>query len=88
MNGRASVAIIIDQDWAMKNTIARVFPRTRHKYCLWHILKKIPDKCKSYSNYCAIKNVIHKYVYESQTCGDFEVGWQSLLDSYELKDHD
>jgi hypothetical protein len=72
----------------MKNAIARVFPRTRYRYCLWHILKKIPDKFKSYSNYCAIKNAIHKCVYESQTCGDFEMGWQSLLDSYKLNDHD
>jgi hypothetical protein len=60
----------------------------RHIYCLWHILKRILDKFKSYSNYCAIKNAIHKYVYESQTCSDFEVGWQSLLDSYKLNDHD
>ena len=72
----------------MKNVIARVFPRTQHRYYLWHILKKIPNKFKLYSNYCAIKNIIHKCVYESQTCGDFKVGRQSLLDSYKLKDHD
>ncbi|XP_059460161.1 protein FAR-RED IMPAIRED RESPONSE 1-like [Corylus avellana] len=88
MNGQAPIAIITDQDRAMKNAIARVFPGTRHRYCLWHILKKIPDKFKSYSNYVAIKSAIHKCVYESQTCGDFEVGRKSLLDSYDLNDHD
>jgi hypothetical protein len=88
MNNRAPIAIITDQDRAMKKAIARVFPGTRHRYCLWHILKKIPEKFKSYKNYSAIKSAIHKCVYESQTCGDFEVGWQSLLESYELQEHD
>ncbi|XP_042974733.1 protein FAR1-RELATED SEQUENCE 5-like [Carya illinoinensis] len=34
MKGRAPKAIITDQDQAMKNAIATVFPETRHRYCL------------------------------------------------------
>jgi hypothetical protein len=40
MKGRAPRAIITNQDMAMKNVIKRVFPVTRHRFCLWHILKK------------------------------------------------
>ncbi|KAL2894424.1 Protein FAR1-RELATED SEQUENCE 5 [Bienertia sinuspersici] len=38
--------IITDQDPAMKIAIERVFDssRTRHSLCMWHIMKKIPEK--------------------------------------------
>jgi hypothetical protein len=88
MKGRAPSAIITDQDRAMKNAISRVFPRTRHRYCLWHILKKISEKFRAYAQYDAIKSSLRRCVYESQTCGDFEAGWQSLLENYNLKDND
>jgi len=88
MNGRAPNAIITDQDRAIKNAIARVFPGTRHRYCLWHILKKISEKFKAYSQYDAIKSALRRCVYESQTCGDFEIGWQRVLERYNLKDND
>jgi hypothetical protein len=87
MNGQAPNAIITDQDRAIKN-FARIFPGTRHRYCLWHILKKIPEKFKAYSQYDAIKSGLRRCAYESQTCGDFEVGWQRVLERYNLKDND
>jgi hypothetical protein len=34
MNDRALIAIVTNQDRAMKNVIARVFLGTRHRYCL------------------------------------------------------
>jgi hypothetical protein len=43
MNGRAPSAIITDQDRAMKNAINKVCPNTRHRWCLWHILKKLRE---------------------------------------------
>ncbi|XP_062163039.1 protein FAR-RED IMPAIRED RESPONSE 1-like [Alnus glutinosa] len=88
MNGRAPNAIITYQNRAMKNAIARVFPGTRHRYCLWHILKKILEKFRAHSQYDAFKSALQRCVYESQTCDDFEVGWQSLLERYNLKDND
>ncbi|KAL2934516.1 Protein FAR1-RELATED SEQUENCE 5 [Bienertia sinuspersici] len=38
--------LITDQDPAMKITIERVFDsaRTRHRLCMWHIMKKVPEK--------------------------------------------
>jgi len=39
MKGRAPMAIITDQDRAMKNAINKVFPNARHRFCLWHIEK-------------------------------------------------
>ncbi|XP_042974626.1 protein FAR-RED ELONGATED HYPOCOTYL 3-like [Carya illinoinensis] len=48
MDGNTPKSIIIDQDRAMKNAIRIVFPNTRHRFCLWHILKKVPEKLGSY----------------------------------------
>ena len=41
MGGRHPTSIITDQDLAMKAAIAKVFPNTHHRLCLWHIKKKI-----------------------------------------------
>jgi hypothetical protein len=45
MNNKAPSGIITDQDRAMKNAIELVFPETtRHRYCLWHIMRKLLEK--------------------------------------------
>jgi hypothetical protein len=44
MGGKPSTAIITDHDRAMKVAIEEVFPNTRHRFCLWYILRKVPEK--------------------------------------------
>ncbi|KAF5445798.1 hypothetical protein F2P56_034821 [Juglans regia] len=51
MDGIAPKVIITDQDRAMKNVIAIVFPESRHRFCLWHILKKVLEKLGCYGSY-------------------------------------
>jgi transposase-like protein len=87
MNGQSLSAIITDQDRAMKNAINEVFSNNRHRWCLWHILKKLPEKFGSHSQYHAIKSAFRSCVYESQTCDEFDASWQSLLDCYSLGDN-
>jgi hypothetical protein len=65
MNDREPSAIITDQDRAMKIAINRVFPNACHRFCLWHILKKIPEKFRSHSQYDAIKSALRSCVYDS-----------------------
>lgn len=36
--------IVTDQDPSMKNSIEEVFPNTRHRLCMWHIMNKLPAK--------------------------------------------
>ena len=50
MSNSAPIGIITDQDKAMKAAIENVFPNTRHRWCLWHILKKIPEKLGAIKN--------------------------------------
>ena len=73
MNGQSPNAIIMDQDRAMKSAINIVFPNARHRLCLWHILKKLPDKFGAHLEYHTIKSALWRCVYESQTCDEFDV---------------
>ena len=74
MSGSPPLGIITDQDRAMQNAIEIVFPNTRHRWCLWHILKKVPEKLGRYAEYHAIRFSLHAVVYDSQTPIEFEVG--------------
>ncbi|KAG6703132.1 hypothetical protein I3842_07G068700 [Carya illinoinensis] len=70
MDGIAPKAIITDQDRAMKNAIAIVFPESRHRFCFWHILKKVPEKLGSYATYrSGLKTELMKCVYDTNYSG-------------------
>ena len=88
MNERAPNAIITDQDKAMKNAIKVVFPKTRHRWCLWHILKKIPEKFRGYKAYEQIKNVLKNVVYDSLTIEEFEEKWGHFLNEFKLSENE
>ncbi|XP_035541693.1 protein FAR-RED IMPAIRED RESPONSE 1-like [Juglans regia] len=88
MDGKAPNAIITDQDRAMKNAIAIVFPHTRHRYCLWHILRKVPEKLGSHGQYkCGLKSKLLSCVYDSLTIEEFENSWKSLNDTFNLHEN-
>ncbi|XP_042952303.1 protein FAR1-RELATED SEQUENCE 5-like [Carya illinoinensis] len=88
MDGIAPKAIITDQDRAMKNAIALVFPNTRHRFCLWHILKKVPEKLGSYGSYkTEMKSALMKCVYDTQRVDEFEKCWDELITTYNLHEN-
>ncbi|XP_042939348.1 protein FAR1-RELATED SEQUENCE 5-like [Carya illinoinensis] len=88
MDGIAPKAIITDQDRVMKNAIAIVFPESRHRFCLWHILKKVPEKLGSYAAYkFGLKNHLMKCVYDTQSVEEFDTCWNGLLNTYDLHDN-
>lgn len=41
---KAPLDIVTNQCKAMKNVVELIFPTTRHRWCLWHIMKKVPKK--------------------------------------------
>ncbi|XP_042954733.1 protein FAR-RED IMPAIRED RESPONSE 1-like [Carya illinoinensis] len=88
MDGIAPRAIITDQDRVMKNAIAIVFPQSRHRFSLWHILKKVSEKLSSYSAYKSeMKNALMKCVYDTQNVAEFESYWEQLISTYKLKEN-
>ncbi|XP_073025240.1 protein FAR1-RELATED SEQUENCE 5-like [Primulina eburnea] len=57
MHKGAPNLIITDQDPAMTKAIGEVFPKTIHRYCLWHILNKFPDNLGNIWAWGIIKSV-------------------------------
>ncbi|XP_073015699.1 protein FAR1-RELATED SEQUENCE 5-like [Primulina eburnea] len=79
--------IITDQDPAITKAIAEVFPKTIHRYCLWHILNKFPDKLNPVTfrdHYQSIKNVI----VHSTTSIEFERSWEDVMNCANLVEND
>jgi len=62
MGNRAPNGIITYQCKAMKNVIDVVFPNTRHHWCLWHIMKKVPEKFGALTMYKTIKHALKQLV--------------------------
>ncbi|XP_042956375.1 protein FAR1-RELATED SEQUENCE 6-like [Carya illinoinensis] len=88
MDGVAPKAIITDQDRAMKNAIAIIFPKSRHRFCLWHILKKVPEKLGCYGSYkSGMKIALMKCVYDTQKRKEFEKSWHEMISTYNLHDN-
>ena len=58
MSDRAPNAIITNQDKAMQAAIGKVFPRAKHRFCLWHIMSKVPHKLGFYSQYENFKGAL------------------------------
>ena len=72
MCGIAPKAIIMDQCQAMWRVIKIVFPKTVHRWCIWHITMKLSMKLAGLEAYQDIKYYLLKAVHESMTVEGFE----------------
>ncbi|XP_057504766.1 protein FAR1-RELATED SEQUENCE 6-like [Actinidia eriantha] len=86
--GCAPIAIITDQCMAMKIAIQEVFLNTRNRWCIWHILKKVPEKLGNLKAYKSISPSLHNAIYDSLTVAEFENAWDVLIKKYELQNND
>lgn len=85
MSGRHPLSIIADQDKAIQQAIAEVFPGTHHRFSLWQIKAKEKEFLSLMDNAfkCAYENCILK----SQTADEFDIAWSALLNRYGLKEN-
>ena len=72
----------------MQNAIEVVFPKARHHWCLWHVMKKVPEKLRGYSNYESIKSALHCAVYDSSNKDEFTKSWEKMIMDYNLHDNE
>ena len=89
MNGKKPISIITDQDLAIGAALAKVFPETRHRLCLWHIRKKFPEKLAHiYHKKSVFKRELKKCIRDSPSIQIFEEEWQHLMIKYNLEKND
>ncbi|XP_058070937.1 protein FAR1-RELATED SEQUENCE 5-like [Magnolia sinica] len=73
MLGDPPKAIITDQDPAMTKAIAIVFPNAFHRYCIWHILHKVPEKLGHIAFKDEFKVPFYDSIWNSEKPEAFEV---------------
>ncbi|KAL6545306.1 hypothetical protein OROGR_009180 [Orobanche gracilis] len=85
MRGRAPRAIITDQCQSIKAAVAQVFPQSHHRFCLWHIMKKVPEKLGALARYKEIKKSLKIIVYDSMESFNFDKDWNEMIEKYGLQ---
>lgn len=89
MSGHHPVSITTDYDPIIRSAIVQVFPETRHRFCKWHIFKKCQEKMSNvFLEHPTFEADFHKCVNLSDSVEEFESCWLTLLEKFELRDHD
>ncbi|XP_074278399.1 protein FAR1-RELATED SEQUENCE 5-like [Silene latifolia] len=91
MSNKYPVCIITDQDRGIRSGVKTVFgDKTQHRYCMWHIMKKLPDKIGTtlYRETNFMKELCSCVWAEDIEPSEFEERWCSVISSYELTDNE
>ena len=84
----APKAIIMNQCQAMRRAIEIVFPKTVHRWYIWHITMKLPQKLTGLEVYHDIKYYLLKAVHHSMIVEEFEESWNHTITSHHLQENE
>ena len=85
MGGHRPICINTDQDHAMKVAIQKKFYTSTHRFCIWHIMKKLSKKVACSLNAESNFNARFKScVYNSDTTMEFEAKWHAIIEDFGL----
>jgi hypothetical protein len=77
--------IITDEDASMKAAIAQVLPTTVHRFCMWHIMDKVPEKVgPSIREDEEFWVRFGKCVWGSEDPDEFVSEWNAIMTKYGL----
>ncbi|XP_074314912.1 protein FAR1-RELATED SEQUENCE 5-like [Silene latifolia] len=89
MGNKEPQCILTDQDPAIKLGVRSVFKQERHRYCMWHIMKKLTDKVES--------QICKETDFVERICGvvwdtdlepiEFEEKWSQVINDFDLNDN-
>ena len=89
MGGNKPKAIITDQDPAIRQGVLSVFEGCTHRYCMWHIMRKLPEKVGHLLNVCEdFLERIKLCVWASDTPEEFEAKLADMLVHFNLGSND
>ncbi|XP_076930607.1 protein FAR1-RELATED SEQUENCE 5-like [Bidens hawaiensis] len=83
----APKVVVTDQDPTMKQAISLVLPNSRHRLCMWHIMKKLTDKvsaalCNNEDFKCKICDIVWM---DAISQSEFETQWELIMKEYDLE---
>ncbi|CAI0466508.1 unnamed protein product [Linum tenue] len=85
MFGRSPRSIIADQDPAIQQAVAQVFPSTRHRFSLWQLEAREQENLRSMSD--EFRYGYDECISQSQTPAEFTTMWTALVNCHGLGDN-
>ncbi|RYR41290.1 hypothetical protein Ahy_A08g037703 [Arachis hypogaea] len=79
MGGNAPKEFLTDQCASIKRAIEACMPTTIHRWCIWHITKKIPSKLNGYKGHAKIEQELSQVVWNSHSKDSFDRNWNDFL---------
>ncbi|XP_021764720.1 protein FAR-RED IMPAIRED RESPONSE 1-like [Chenopodium quinoa] len=88
--GREPSCVITDQDPAMGIAIEKVFTKNKHRLCMWHIMRKVPEKVgTAFCNETDFLKKLSAVVWDREIDPHvFVNGWNSVMEEFNLVDHE
>ncbi|XP_024310280.1 protein FAR1-RELATED SEQUENCE 5-like [Brachypodium distachyon] len=88
MDGAAPRLIVTDEDQSMKIAIEDVMHNTVHRLCMWHIMRKLPEKVgPPLREDEHFYSTINSCVWGSENPTEFEAKWSSMISEFGLEDN-
>ena len=87
MGGNAPKGFLTDQCASMKRALEACMPTTIHRWCIWHIMKKIPSKLNGYKGHADIEQEMSQVVWNSHSKDSFDRNWNAFLLNFGLADN-
>ncbi|XP_072077407.1 protein FAR1-RELATED SEQUENCE 5-like [Arachis hypogaea] len=87
MGENAPKGFLTDQCASMKRAIEACMPTTIHRWCIWHITKKIPSKLNGYKGHAEIEQELSQVVWNSHSKDSFDRNWNDFLLNFGLVDN-
>jgi hypothetical protein len=77
--------VCADQCRAMEVAIDAVWKGTVHRWCKWHVLKRVCECVPVYNASLEFRDKFHKLLNEMMTKEEFQVEWDALMKEYGLE---
>ncbi|KAM3389621.1 hypothetical protein ACQJBY_011645 [Aegilops geniculata] len=86
MGGKAPCTMLADQALAMAVAIKRTLPKTTHRWCKWHVLRRAQEVLGHvYKKHLSFGDDFNMVVNHMLTVDEFERAWDFLIEKYNLR---
>lgn len=85
--GGVPKTLVTDQDPSMIIVAPKVFPTTRHRFCMWHIMCKVSERVgKTLNSSKLFMEKMEAIVWNEEIeAAEFEQSWNTLIAEYKLE---
>ncbi|XP_021715118.1 protein FAR1-RELATED SEQUENCE 5-like isoform X1 [Chenopodium quinoa] len=86
MSGLAPKSIFTDQNLELPNAIAKVFPNSRHRLCIWHLQTNFISNFEMLGSNPTFKDIFNKCLTGCDNEEEFLRCWTEMISTYDLEE--